>query len=63
MAMVKPVKIANKSVLEVDEEIESHAILRYAQQQSFKESLATHIKLVNLRDKYMNLVAIPVRLD
>ena len=61
MAMVRPLKITNKSVLEVDEELESHAILkRYAQQQSFKKSLATHIKLVNLRDKYMNLVAIPV---
>ena len=61
MEMVKPFKIANKSVLDVDEELESHAILKkYAQQQSFKESLATHIKLVNVRDKYMNLVAIPV---
>ena len=53
LAMVKPFKVTDKSVLEGDEEPESHTILKkYTQQRGFKETLATHIKLVDLSDAF-----------
>ena len=61
-AIVRPFKITDKSVLNVDDELKGHTVLqKYVQPRSYKEKLATHIKLMDLNNKYLNLIAVPVR--
>lgn len=61
-AIVRPFKITGKSVLNVDDELKGHTVLqKYVQPRSYKEKLATQIKLMDLNNKYLNLIAVPVR--
>ena len=61
IAIVRPYKVTDKCVLEFDEELKNHNVLKkYVQPRNDKQKLATHIKLVDLNDKYLNVTAIPV---
>lgn len=61
IAIVRPFKVTEKCILDVDKEVKNHRVLKkYVWPRSDKEKLATHIKLVDLSNKYLNLTAIRV---
>ena len=61
VAIVRPFRVTNKCVLELDDELKNHSVLRnYVQPRSDKHKLATHIQLVDLNSMYLNLITIPV---
>ena len=61
IAIVRPFKVTDKCILEVDNEVTNHRTLqKYVRPRSNKEELATHIKLVDLSNKYLQLTAVPV---
>ena len=61
LAIVRPFKVTDKSVLKVDNDLEDHPVLKkYVQPRSDQQKLATHIKLVDLNNKYLTFTAIPV---
>ena len=61
IAIVRPLKHTAQSTLEIDDEIKRHPVLRkFVQPKSERHKLATHIKLVDLNNKYRNLTAVPV---
>lgn len=61
LAIVRPFKVTDKSVLKADNDLEDHPVLRkYVQPRSDQQKLATHIKLVDLNNKNINFTAVPV---
>ena len=61
VAIVRPFKATDKSVLKVDNDLEDHPVLKkYVQPRNDQQKLATHIKLVDLNNKYLNFTAVPV---
>lgn len=53
--------MTEKCILDVDKEVKNHRVLKkYVWPRSDKEKLATHIMLVDLSNKHVNLTAIRV---
>ena len=61
LAIVRPFIVTDKSVFKVDNDLEDHPVLKkYVQPRSDQQKVPTHIKLVDLNNKYLNFMAVPL---